>query len=102
MFYAYSWPGNVRELQHVIEGAMNMIEGPVITPESLPQGFNECFKNDTAAKGGLSLNKSLERVEREMIMRALGVSGMNITKAAQLLGIPRQTLQYKMLKHDIK
>ena len=103
MFYAYSWPGNVRELQHVIEGAMNMIEGPVITPDSLPQGFNECFKNETAAKGGsLSLNRSLERMEREMIMRALGVSGMNITKAAQLLDIPRQTLQYKMLKHDIK
>ena len=103
LFYSYSWPGNVRELQHVIEGAMNMIEGPVITPDSLPQGFNEYFKSDAAAKSGsLSLNKTLERMERDMIMRALGVSGMNITKAAQVLDIPRQTLQYKMLKYDIK
>ena len=103
MFYSYSWPGNVRELQHVIEGAMNMIESPVITPDNLPQSFKEYFKNDITLKGyGPSLNQTLEQVERDMILSALGVSDMNITKAAQILDIPRQTLQYKMLKHNIK
>jgi len=103
MFYIYSWPGNVRELQHVIEGAMNIIEGHVITIDNLPHSFNEYFKNDLAVNGGsLSLKETLEQMERDMISDALGASDLNITKAAQLLDIPRQTLQYKILKYDIK
>jgi arginine utilization regulatory protein len=103
MFYIYSWPGNVRELQHVIEGAMNIIEGPVINPDNLPHSFNEYFKSDITVKGGsLSLKETLKQAEKDMICDALGAADMNITKAAQLLDIPRQTLQYKMLKYDIK
>lgn len=103
MFLAYSWPGNVRELQHVIEGAMNMIEGHIITPDNLPHGFNEYFRSGVAVKDNSpSLKQTLEQVERSMILDALRVSDMNTTKAAQLLDLPRQTLQYKILKYDIK
>ncbi|MBA1334835.1 MAG: Arginine utilization regulatory protein RocR [Firmicutes bacterium] len=103
MFYAYSWPGNVRELQHVIEGAMNIIEGDTLGAADLPHGFNEYFKSDIAMKDRhLSLKDTLEQVEKEMIYNALGTCDMNITKAAEKLDIPRQTLQYKMAKYGIK
>lgn len=103
MFYAYSWPGNVRELQHVIEGTMNIIDGDTIGIEDLPHGFNEYFKSDIAMKDrNLSLKQTLEQVEKEMIYNALETSDMNITRAAELLDIPRQTLQYKMTKYGIR
>ena len=103
MFYAYSWPGNVRELQHVIEGAMNILEGQYIGIEDLPRSFREYFKSDIAMKERpLSLKQTLEQVEKEMIYNALEASDMSITKAAQLLDIPRQTLQYKMAKYGIR
>lgn len=103
MFYAYSWPGNVRELQHVIEGAMNIIEGRYIGKEDLPRSFREYFKSHLSSKERPpSLKQTLEQVEREMIYNALEASEMNITRAAQLLDIPRQTLQYKMSKYGIR
>jgi arginine utilization regulatory protein len=103
MFFTYSWPGNVRELQHVIEGAMNLAGHGFISRNDLPNGFKEYFKNDTRQRGkSQSLKDMMEQVEREMIYAALEESGMNVTKAAQALDIPRQTLQYKMAKYRIK
>lgn len=103
LFYNYSWPGNVRELQHVIEGAMNMVEGHLIGIEHLPRNFEGYFKNELAVEDGpLSLNEALEQVEKEMIFNALEAADLNISKAARILDIPRQTLQYKMSKYGIR
>ncbi len=50
----------------------------------------------------LTLKEALEKREREIIEEALSSCGGNITKAAKILGIPRQTLQYKLRKFGIK
>jgi len=103
LFLEYDWPGNVRELRGVIEGALNLVEGDWIEVWHLPDhlmpkalnhgGDGAVFLGDFE---GLSLNDAVAMVERKMIQKALEKSGQNISKAAKILGIPRQTLQYKI------
>jgi DNA-binding NtrC family response regulator len=103
----YSWPGNVRELAHVIERAALLHEGAELTPAQLglaaglapqpavqvgPDGVRADFSG-----GGIRL----EEIERQLIREALTVSGWNRGKAAQLLGISKETLRYRMEKHRL-
>lgn len=101
IFQSYNWPGNVRELQHVIEGAMNIIDGDIITLEYLPKNlinFYEEISTDAVTEN-LPLNDALKNLERKMIKDALKNTDNNISQAAALLDIPRQTLQYKIKKY---
>ena len=108
----YPWPGNVRELEHAVEGAASLADGPVIRLEHLPpalQGFvlhgpgGEVLNvQDPADQGQGSLPHALGSRERNMISRALADAGGNISQAARILGIPRQTLQYKLRQHGFK
>lgn len=102
IFYQYSWPGNVRELQHVIEGAMNVLEGYEIQVTDLPQHLYKNLGQGERQPTTASLRKSLEAAEKKAIEEALLQVRGNVTLAAQHLQIPRQTLQYKMAKHSIK
>lgn len=104
-FDAYDWPGNVRELEHVIEAAMNIVEGDVILLEHLPQHLWDRAAHEKLAVLPLSdasggsmrkLPEVLREVEENMIAEALKTTDGNILQAAKLLGIPRQTLQYKL------
>lgn len=99
IFNDYPWPGNVRELQHVIEGAINILpEDCIIHPETLPRHLQEnMFTKPKAA----TLPEALEELECEMIRARYAESDGNITKAAELLGISRQNLQYKLKKYNI-
>lgn len=90
----YSWPGNVRELQHIIEGLMNMKETEYIELEDLP----DYIKNNESK----SFQELLEENERSIILDAMKLWENNISKAAEYLNIPRQTLQYKLKKFHIK
>lgn len=111
-FQRYDWPGNVRELKHVIEHAVNIADGDLITLNALPDYINEkkiknCSCNvstDTAAENIYtgSLNDQLEQFERRVIIDALEKYDCNVSKTSQKLGIPRQTLYYKMNKLNIK
>jgi arginine utilization regulatory protein len=104
-FMNYSWPGNVRELEHAIEGAMNMTDGDIITSKCLPYYLGEIFgKSDEAHEDReiKSLKDSLYNLERNLIEKALKKSEGNVTRAAELLDIPRQTLQYKIGKYNIR
>lgn len=104
IFMRCRWPGNVRELRGVIEGAANLCEGDTIEVEHLPEHIlKEAFRKDTdvdllleALASDQDLNKVVSSVEKELIRRALERSGQNVSKAAKILGIPRQTLQYKI------
>lgn len=91
---SYDWPGNVRELQYVIEGLMNMKESEYIECEDLP----EYIKNN----GSRSIFQLLEDNERSIILDAMKLWNSNISKTAEYLKIPRQTLQYKIKKFQIK
>jgi arginine utilization regulatory protein len=102
IFMKYDWPGNVRELEHVIEGISSIYDIDIIREEHLPYHFIE----DNPITNGSSkiepLNKALERKEKELIFTALNKTDGNVTRAAELLEIPRQTLQYRIKKFDIQ
>lgn len=104
IFMDYSWPGNVRELQHAIESVISLYDGDIIREEHLPFQFKnfhptKYFTLDTSVLQ--PLNVAVDKVEREIITSALEQTDYNISKAAQIINIPRQTLQYKIKKLDI-
>lgn len=94
MLSAYEWPGNVRELENVIERAVILCDRGRILAEdiSIPEA------HEAPASGGRA---SLEDVEREHIMKVLGETKGNQSKASQILGIDRKTLYLKMKKFGI-
>ncbi|HEY2917613.1 MAG TPA: sigma 54-interacting transcriptional regulator [Candidatus Binatia bacterium] len=93
----YGWPGNVRELQNVIERAVVVARGPVVqTDESMLRA------EDTT---DVSTIETLENVERNHIIRALGETDWVIhgkKGAAEILGINPSTLRSRMEKLGIK
>jgi arginine utilization regulatory protein len=108
VFFQHSWPGNVRELEHAIEAAMNLVEGDTIEVDDLPYYLQHVpaenrrvgRQTSLSIQNGLSLPEAIQRVEEQMIREALAETDGNIMQAAKRLGIPRQTLQYKMAKLD--
>ena len=107
LFCKYEWPGNVRELKNVIEGAFNVITSNRIQIENLPHYFAaEYYKSkgeitlDFLESGG-SLTERVEDYEKGLIIKALD-STKNISEAANLLKISKQSLNYKLLKHGLK
>ena len=108
LFAAYDWPGNVRELEHVVEAAMNMVDGEVIEREHLPQHLLERYGSSLMADqcnagparewsaGERPMPEMVRELEEQLITDALAKTQGNVLRAAKLLGIPRQTLQYKL------
>ena len=96
IFYDYEWEGNVRELEHLIEGIMSINEINMIESKHIPQKFKDTIASPENTTG--SLKEILENKEQELILDALRRTENNITHAADLLQIPRQTLQYKIKK----
>lgn len=105
IFMDYSWPGNVRELEHAIESAISLYDGDLIREEHLPFQFKNFHPKKSYTQLDTSvlqpLNKAVEKVERDIITAALEKSDYNISKAAQLINVPRQTLQYKIKNLNI-
>ena len=97
----YPWPGNVREMENIIEQAFIWSKGSDnITPEHLPIILKEdsrssSLRDDTLA-GRLSLEKAVMEFEREIILDALKRTNYIQTHAANLLGISRRMLKYRM------
>ncbi len=102
VFQTYSWPGNVRELEHVIEGAMNILgeEEHYIELRHLPANMirNSSEQRPVAGLEDCTLPEALSLVQQNMVRHALTRTNGNITRAARLLGITRQALQYKLGK----
>jgi DNA-binding NtrC family response regulator len=86
----HAWPGNVRELRNVIEQAVLMTPGPVIGVEAL------ALASGGAAVAAEDDDLNLDRMERRLVERALQRSGHNVTQAARLLGVTRDTLRYRL------
>ena len=103
----YSWPGNVRELKNVIERAMILGDGDTILPRHLPVEVrsanaaaptaNSCVASFRLTRDGVNL----EEFERGLIRQSLELTGGNQVKAAQLLGLGRDALRYRMKKHGL-
>jgi arginine utilization regulatory protein len=100
----YSWPGNVRELENIIEGIISVTDSEKITENDLPKSILNKVKeleNMKMVNEEFKLKEALDEYEKLYILKALKKMEWNITKAAKLLSIPRQTLQYKLKKHKI-
>ncbi|WP_329955877.1 sigma-54 interaction domain-containing protein [Calidifontibacillus erzurumensis] len=98
-----NWPGNVRELENTIEYAMNVVEGDLIRFEHLPAMITkETTHKEKETVLLRPLREALEETEKQMINAALSIASGNISRAADLLKIPRQTLQYKMKKYGLQ
>ena len=90
----YEWPGNIRELQHTIEKAVILSEGTVIGPNEL---MLKCPSVDMFDSG----QKTLDDMEKLMILNSLRVNKGNKSAAADQLGITRQKLYSRIKKYDL-
>jgi two-component system response regulator HydG len=97
----YDWPGNVRELENIIERAVIMARGEVITPLEFPNDLQKLDEELKTSHIDLSPGRSLKEVEKDMILRTLEETGGNRTHAARILGISRRTLQLKLKEYGI-
>lgn len=98
----YSWPGNIRQLENVIERAVimrksNLLDSSDIKLPSVQEDVSALTIPDT----GLPLTETIDKVEATLINQALINSKGNYSKAAALLGITRQNLNYKLKKYKI-
>lgn len=91
----WNWEGNIRELEHVIEGVFNLkLQGSITLKDLKEVGLEKSIKL-------VPLNEKLKELERGYILEALIISKFNVSRAAELLRIPRQTLQSKMKRLNI-
>ena len=97
----HEWSGNVRELENVVERAVIMARGEMITPLEFPENLKELDVELKEPNLNLSAGRSLKEVEKEMILRTLDETGGNRTHAAEILGISRRTLQLKLKEYEI-
>ena len=97
----HEWPGNVRELENVIERAVILVRGEVITPKELPEEIIPKDLKSSIAPSEPLTGRNLWEVEKEMILRTLEDVGWNRTHAAEILGISRRTLQLKLKEYGI-
>ncbi|MDX6577061.1 MAG: two-component system, NtrC family, response regulator AtoC [Blastocatellia bacterium] len=106
-FRLYNWPGNVRELRNVIERALILEDDDVITTRYVPRNLVAGKNGSIAERDGLGVQEmfplplagaSLEDVEMSLVRQAIDRSGGNQTRAAELLGISRDQLRYRLKK----
>ena len=90
---SYGWPGNIRELKNVIERAV-LLAGDVIEPSHLP--LDKLTTTWTAAAAPKSTGSMRDRV-----LDALERSNHNQTRAAEMMGVSRQTLSKWLDRYDL-
>ena len=108
VFRGYSWPGNVRELRNVIERTLILEDSDTITTEYLPGSLMGPVRKDggrttQSERGSVqfalpSEGISLDEAELSFVQQAIERSGGNQTRAAELLGISRDQLRYRLKK----
>jgi two-component system response regulator HydG len=96
---AYAWPGNVRELLNAVERAVIMAQGHLVEPDDLPLAIQGSAKGeeDYSLRAGLTVREA----EKMLIELTLEANGGNRTRAAEMLGITRKTLQNKIKDYDL-
>ncbi|HYG11891.1 MAG TPA: sigma-54 dependent transcriptional regulator [Pyrinomonadaceae bacterium] len=110
----YDWPGNVRELRNAVERAMVLAEGDELTARDLPEeirasrdvanaepprpatGESSTGGNDLPVPFTADFRADRREFERRYITRCLEETGGNVTRAASILGMHRQSLQHKL------
>jgi len=112
----YPYPGNVRELENIMERAVTLEPSDSIGPDSLPPYMAERSRivanasalSTEAGVGalkvppeGVDLEKTIEDIEKAILIDALKKTGGVKKKAAELLGLSFRSMRYKLSKYDI-
>jgi len=101
----YEWPGNIRELENLIERVITLTANEYIQLNELPPFFKSVPKVDglkeSVLDGKVSFLEAEEEFEREVILDALKKTNYIQSHAAEILGISRRILKYKMDKLGI-
>jgi two-component system response regulator AtoC len=99
---AHDWPGNVRELRNVLERAVLLQRTGFLSGRDFVLGSpnRKTVVNERAPSE--PEQKTLDALEREHLVRALTECRWNVSKAAKLLGISRDTLRYRMERHGLQ
>src|SRR3989441_9123290 len=101
----YHWPGNIRELENVVERAIVLGSGDLLSPDSLPPHLrmprDEQAVNVEIPPAGVDLEDTLTRIENRYIQLALERSGWLQGRAAELLGLSFRQFRYKLQKHGL-
>ncbi len=109
VFRKYSWPGNVRELRNAVERCLVLEDAELITMKNMPRGLMSSFYFDDSyllgnnAETGKYISLptegiSLDQVEMWLIREALQRTGGNVTRASELLRVPRDRIRYRLKK----
>lgn len=102
---AYEWPGNVRQLQNVVERCVVLTSANVIDTDDLPAEIKDeeaQFKSAVdLLPAKLNLSDTLDKIEATLVRRALVHSNFVKVDAADMLGISKSLLQYKLKKYKI-
>ncbi len=105
---SYEWPGNVREMENVMQRAVLLSSGDVITEDCLPAQIAEAVHRNGSDAGAMfegSLQEIVDNIaasaERQIIIDALERTNWSRTKTAELLKICRKSLHNKMKKYDL-
>src|SRR5882724_8749839 len=108
---AYRWPGNVREVANVMERVALLTDAALLTadklelavppvrPARLPKGPDPTSPD---VLDGVSLEETVERLERARILEALHKTRWNISRAASRLGVTRHILRYRLRKYGLR
>jgi len=105
---SYSWPGNVRELENVIERAVTLNQGGVMSVEDLPARLRLQPSHDTPPLSPDDLAElftglpNLDEIERRYILYVLEATGNNRKRTAEILGINRKTLYRMAARFEIE
>lgn len=101
----YEWPGNIRQLQNVVERCLVLVQSDVINVDHLPPEIRDEEAQFKSAVDllpvQLDLGDTLEKIEAALIRRALVRADLVQVKAAEILGISKSLLQYKLKKYAI-
>jgi DNA-binding NtrC family response regulator len=103
----YHWPGNVRELRNVVERICIMHNAEVIKPDFLPSEiWGEAPRREAPCSydippEGIMLEEMIGEIEKDLIEKAVRITGGNVAKTARLLNVPRGTLRYKLEKYEV-
>lgn len=100
----YSYPGNVRELENIVQRAVLLSRGNVITTDDLPPSVRT-LPHEDPAHGEMhiaDLPGQVKRLEKELVLESLRLHAGNQSKAAEQLGISERNLRYRLKKWGIK
>ena len=101
----HDWPGNVRELHNVVEGLTITCKDEMIRPDQLPASVRSPglagSNGETEKISLLAFGLSAQEMEKKLLTEALQRTGGNISEASRLLKLTRNTLRYRMAKHQL-